>query len=175
MFWPFSLAGLNTHCLMASKAASRKMGRPLVSFKLLIFPSFPTVNSTVTVPLSRRARAIAGYIGATFLTTCAGSRSDCEIMDGVEEAGGLATRAEISPWVFPWPRLRFGATSPGFWPPTAGLILDSPVAIATAAGVDAAAGVEGVEAEGLGCLLADRSSLFRVISGATVSGTGFTG
>src|SRR5215469_2640983 len=96
-------------------------------------------------------------------------------MDGVEEAGGLATRAEISPWVFPWPRLRFGATSPGFWPPTAGLIFDSPVAIATAAGVDAAAGVEGVEAEGLGCLLADRSSLFRVISGATVSGTGFTG
>jgi hypothetical protein len=40
--WPFKRAGLNWHCFMASKAASRNTGRPLINCRLLTLPSLPT-------------------------------------------------------------------------------------------------------------------------------------
>src|SRR5215471_16693019 len=132
---PFSLAGLNCHCFTASNAASLKTGRPLRNCKLLSLPSLPTVPCTVTVPLKRRTLAIAGYTGATRLRTWMGSRSDWEIIEGVDEATGLVSEVR-APGTLPAFRFKTGAASgAGAALLSAPAILDVPAETLMASGV----------------------------------------
>src|SRR5262249_28649911 len=129
------------HCLTASNAASRKTGRPLTNCRLVALPSLLTTNCTVTLPLRRRALAMGGYSGATLLVTCTGSRSDCEIMEGVDEATGFVkdVRAAGAALVL---TLRTGAASELAGALSELAILDVPAETATAAGVRFSGGAE---------------------------------
>ena len=94
---------------MASKAASRKTGGPLINCILETLPFLSTNASTTRVPLSLRCLAMIGYVGDTLLITWTGSSSDWVNMEGLEAP--VLARADSAPDPVAPPKVSAGAAS----------------------------------------------------------------
>src|SRR5437016_12442133 len=79
--WPLRMAGAYSHCFTQAIAASAKNSDLVTYLGLPTFPSAPIVTITVTTPLlMERLLAFWGYLGSTYLISCAGINSSSIIL-----------------------------------------------------------------------------------------------